>query len=178
MAYCSNCGKKLTGALRFCSSCGYKISESEMEQIIDVSDRSKNNSENVKFAEVEMIDDTEEEDENDEETREAEIVDRPNFRTSQIPPGTKVKEKIPKSTRCSVCGMKTDDMCFFCEWAVCKKHQVTMEIESDTGRFGNTVSSCPDCAERKSGRQPTDEEAAEVGFFFKIKPYHEWKIIK
>jgi len=53
-----------------------------------------------------------------------------------------------------------------------------MKIKTDTGLFGNVIQSCPDCADRRSGSHPSQEEAAEVGFFFKIKPYHEWKIVK
>jgi hypothetical protein len=128
----------------------------------------------VKFKEVDFIG---EDEEDNEEMKTAEIIAEPAIERRQVPPGARVKEKIAKSTRCSVCGSKTDEMCFFCEWAVCDEHYIRMQIVTDTGNFGNVIQSCPDCADRRNGREPTQEEAADVGFFFKIKPYHEWKIL-
>ncbi len=173
MIYCSNCGHELSGAKKFCSNCGYRISDEEIELASESKSTVKKPTSDVKFKELGDINkDLIEE----EEPREAEILAKPSYTSRPVPPGTKVKEKIPKSTRCSVCGVTTNDICFFCDWAVCNHHDIKMQIVTDTGKFGNIITSCPDCAKRKNGRQPTQEEAAEVGFFFKIKPYHEWKI--
>lgn len=176
LVYCSNCGEKLSGALKFCSSCGYKISDDELTQMETL----RRSDEKPKDAGNFVTDDDETSDSMDideEYIKPAEIIDRPDYDEIPKPPGATVKTKVPQSTRCSQCGIKTDDICFFCDYAVCNSHSVKMQICTDTGRFGNIIHSCPDCAGRKNGRQPTEDEAAENGFFFKIKPYHEWKIV-
>jgi hypothetical protein len=133
----------------------------------------------VTFEEVEMEEDDDEEDEEDvREIRSAEIVARPSYSDKPIPPGAVVKERIPRSTICNECGIKTDDICFFCDYGICKRHSVGMQIVTDTGKFGNVIESCPECADRKNGKQAKQDEASEVGFFFKVKPYHVWKIIR
>ena len=180
MAFCSNCGAPLQGAMKFCSKCGYHIGLDELEQIkkSGTPQKTREHYHVTQFEDDDNnndMDESSDEDYNDMES--AEVITKPDYPDRPIPPGTKVKEKIPKSTNCSVCGTKTDDICFFCDWGICKKHSVNLQIKTDTGRFGNIIQSCPDCADHKNGRQPTEEEAAEVGFFFKIKPYHEWKLI-
>jgi hypothetical protein len=93
------------------------------------------------------------------------------------PVGAKVKSKIPKSTTCVVCNSKSEEICFFCDYAVCPTHSLKMQVYTDSAKFGNIIQSCPECSKQKDGKQPSKDEAAEIGFFFNIKPYHEWKII-
>ena len=176
LVYCSSCGQKLTGALKFCSSCGYKISKDELEYLDEDATPGRNLDTRVTFEQVDASDDEDVEDV--EELKSAEVLGQPESDETPRPPGTVVKAKIPLSTRCSICGIKTDDICFFCDYAICTQHNVKLQISTDTGRFGNVIKSCPDCAGRKEHKQPTEEEAAENGFFFKIKPYHEWKIVE
>ena len=168
MAFCSNCGQELDGAVRFCSNCGHKIDDDEHELIQrtvgakgDIGDTDHDSGPSGARGSKDISD----------ERPRAEVTD------INIPPGAKVKAKIPKSTQCNVCNIKTDDICFFCEYGICNTHGVKMQIFADNAKFGNVIQSCPECADRKNGKQPTSEEAAEIGFFFKIKPYHEWKVL-
>jgi hypothetical protein len=176
MVYCSSCGAELRGALKFCNRCGYRLSQDELDQLeAQTSSSGSKSSSSDSFEEVDSVD---YEDDDVSEVRSAEVVAKPYYIDSHRPPGTVVKERIPKSKTCNICGTNTDEICFFCDWGICKTHSIKMQIKTDTGRFGNTIESCPDCADRKEGKQPSQEEAAEVGFFFKIKPYHEWKICR
>ena len=176
MAYCSNCGAELRGAMKYCNKCGYQIDDDEYKIIKrlrpDAAEDSKRST----------LDKLGEDDSEKEELKEAEVVFKPGFEKPpemeiRVPPGTKVKSKVPKSTSCVVCNKRTEDICFFCNYAVCDKHSVKMQVLADKAKIGNVIESCPECADRKAGRQPTGEEAAEIGFFFKIKPYHEWKCL-
>ena len=192
LVFCSNCGQELTGAKKFCTVCGYQLSMDEYRAVSqDEKDRAytHHKKEEVKNTKPTYSKDEYEDDEDDNEVVEEELEDASEIKSAEIsgrpsngytktPPGTIVKEKIPKSTLCTICNTKTDEICFFCDWAICKRHSVNMQIVTDTGRFGNVIQSCPECANIKNGRQPTQEEAADVGFFFKIKPYHEWKVVR
>jgi hypothetical protein len=176
----------LADGKKYCSVCGYQLSKDEFREVSNDEIQkgyTKREPEAVKSNEADDDNNINENEDYDdferaERTEPTEAGTRPSSTYRITPAGTKVKEKIPKSTNCSVCGSKTGEICFFCDWAVCKRHNVNMRIVTDTGKFGNVIQSCPDCAERKDGRQPSTEEAADVGFFFKIKPYHEWKIVR
>ncbi len=162
MPFCSNCGEELKGARKYCNKCGYKIQDDEYELL--------------KQSSTLKVTETEEANRKEEEQKDAEVVEKPTEKIV-IPPGAKVKSKIPKSTTCLICGEKTDDICFFCDYAVCKDHSVKMQVLADKSKIGNIIFSCSKCATKKEGRQPTKDEAAEIGFFFTIKPYHEWKVL-
>jgi hypothetical protein len=53
-----------------------------------------------------------------------------------------------------------------------------MQVLADKSAFGDVITACGDCADMKSGKQPTEAEAKEIGFFFKVKPYHQWTIMQ
>ncbi|WP_455392471.1 zinc-ribbon domain-containing protein [[Eubacterium] cellulosolvens] len=161
MVFCSNCGSELKGAMKFCKNCGYKIEGEEYKIIKNSTSTEKDSNAGATKSVV--------------TTPKHEDYAKDKIR---IPPGAKVKSKIPKSTTCVTCNIKTDDICYFCNYAVCKQHSVKMQIYADNSKFGNAVESCAKCAERRNGKQPTKDEAEDIGFFFKIKPYHEWKIIE
>lgn len=157
MPFCSKCGHELAGAVKFCNSCGYKIEKDELEVLI-------------KPEEVERTDEQKTEDDSD--------LDQPSQRYEYTPPGATIKTRIPQSTRCVKCNTKTENICFFCNYAVCPEHSVDMQILADKVKIGGSIRSCPKCADRRDGTKPSSEEAAEMGFFFNIKPYHEWKIVE
>jgi hypothetical protein len=165
LVFCSNCGKELTGQKRYCNSCGYKISEDEYNLIKSTAvDKEGGGSTTA-----------------DVEGKDADITSTPmagDYKgNDHVPLGAKVKHKMPKSTTCVTCNVKTDDICYFCSYAVCQNHSLKMQIFADKSKFGNAVGSCAKCADRVNGKQPTKDEAEGIGFFFKIKPYHEWKIL-
>jgi len=171
LPFCSNCGKELKGALKFCSSCGYRIEEDEYKAIMKSLKSTKKEEEN--YSDIKK-------------PPEVPVKERPRSEPKdlgkqpgiRVPPGAKVKEKIPKSTTCLICNVKSDTICYFCDHAICPTHSIGMQIFADNSKFGNVIQSCTKCAQRKKGRQPTNEEAQGIGFFFNIKPYHEWKILK
>ena len=165
MVFCSNCGKEIVGSAKFCNSCGYKISEEELNIL-----RGK-----APDAETGTKAGAESRGKDSEVVKEHKMGEYDE--EGRVPMGAKVKHKVPKSTRCVTCNLKTDDICYFCSYAVCDKHRVKMQIFADKSKFGNAVGSCHRCADAKNGRQPTKDEAEDIGFFFKIKPYHEWKIL-
>ncbi|MGA1822944.1 MAG: hypothetical protein ACMUIG_10505 [Thermoplasmatota archaeon] len=76
---------------------------------------------------------------------------------------------------CSVCGSRPDRRCFFCLSPVCTRHTVNLKIFVRKMPFGGKVESCPSCANKRHGRNPTVSEAQEAGMYFSIKPYHEWR---
>jgi len=78
---------------------------------------------------------------------------------------------------CIECGVKSDTKCFFCNSYVCNRHSSNMQILADNSPIGNDILACGGCADQKRNTQPTEAEAKEMGFFFKIKPYHQWTII-
>ena len=161
VVFCSNCGKELNGALKYCSGCGYKIEEEEFNKIQESSSAAGA--------------------QDSKKMKDADVVVEPYKEIppeSRIPMGAKVKSKIPKSKTCVTCNTRTDDICYFCNYAVCNQHSIKMQIFSDASKFGNAIQSCSNCATKKNGRQPTKEEAEGIGFFFNIKPYHEWKILE
>ncbi len=158
--------------MKYCSKCGYKIQDEEHRLIKRSSTSPKVAEKEAKFNRV-----VEEEEIQDAEEIETPAEKRSDESEIRIPPGTKVKSKIPKSTTCLMCNTKTEDICFFCNYAICSQHNVNMQVFADKSSFGNVVRSCPECADKKKDRQPTEDEAAEIGFFFNIKPYHEWKIL-
>ena len=189
LAFCSNCGEELVGVLNYCSKCGYKLDEEE-EKILGKkgtsSDRPLSEDRPVKEetgkvnvkANEKVTTDTNIELPKDTATDNDYAGSRRRYQEDpRGPPGTKVKSRVPKSTRCIVCNTKTDDICFFCDYAVCTTHSVKMQVFADKAKFGNIIPSCPDCSKKKTGKEPTKDEAAEIGFFFNIKPYHEWKIL-
>ena len=176
MAYCSNCGAELRGAMKYCNKCGYQIDDEEYKII------KQSRPDAAKVSKKSTLEQLDEDNQKDEVLIKAEGVSKPGFEKPtemeiRVPPGTKVKSKVPKSTSCVVCNRRTDDICFFCDYAVCNKHSVKMQVIADKAKIGNVIESCPECARIKAGHQPTEEEAAEIGFFFKIKPYHEWKCL-
>lgn len=160
MVFCSNCGSKVSGDKNYCSKCGHKMDDDELSVV------------------QKSPPDSPEPEETSSKDLEETIAEMPVQEIRRPPPGAIVKEKIPKSTHCQVCNTKTDDICFFCDYAICKQHSVNMQVFTDKAKFGNVIASCPECSGKRNGQQPTEEEAAEIGFFFTIKPYHEWKIIK
>jgi len=172
LVFCSNCGQELIGAKRFCTKCGYKIEESDLRSLKETPQSSSRDDKYDSEAYPDEDGDEESQDKNLD--NEAEESHRYRLRA---PPDAVVKEKIPKSTHCLVCNTKTDDICFFCNFAICNKHNIDMQMYADNAKFGNVIHSCSECSGQKNGRQPTTDEASEIGFFFKIKPYHEWKII-
>jgi len=195
LPFCSNCGSQLRDDTKFCSNCGYKISESELKLIgkSPKGPRSTPKKTTSDYIEAEETEEEEiEETEKDEDEYEQPDVEKytevevkykhddgsTKEQRIQVPVGAKVKSKTPKSTSCLVCNLKTENMCYFCNFALCKEHSINMQIFADKSRFGNVIESCPQCANKKQGRQPTKEEAEGIGFFFNIKPYHEWKVLK
>ena len=168
MAFCSNCGTELRGAMKYCSKCGHRIEDEEYEVIKKLGAGPKDSKFEGRFNRISP--EESESDEEQEPEKEEEKI--------QIPPGAKVKSKVPKSTSCIVCNTRTNDICFFCNYAVCGRHNVKMQIFADKSKFGNLIQSCPECANKKNGKQPTKDEASEIGFFFNIKPYHEWRILE
>lgn len=188
LPFCSNCGSELRDDTKFCSKCGYKISESELNLIgktpkSTLSTTKRTTSDYLEAEETEKEEGEEHETVDVEKYREVEVKTKQDDGSTkeqkiQVPVGAKVKTKTPKTTSCLVCNLKTEDMCYFCNFALCKEHSINMQIFADKSRFGNVIESCPQCANKKQGRQPTKEEAEGIGFFFIIKPYHEWKVLE
>ena len=187
MTFCSNCGQDLKGAMKYCSTCGYKITDAERE-LIKKSSEIADNKEN-RFLRNESSQDSSLDDDDDDDLEPAEEAAESSkqqqsqpLQSQQLPvrppPGATVKAKLPKSTKCSVCNNTTDDICFFCDYAVCNTHSLNMQVFSDNAKFGNTIQSCPECADKKNKKQPSKDEASDIGFFFNIRPYHEWRIIE
>jgi hypothetical protein len=188
LPFCSNCGFELKGNNRFCNKCGYKLDVEEFEMV----KREKGGPGNADEPEPEPEMDEDELDEEPGKPNDDNKRPEPGFKKfegrdfgrlskknkNRVIPGTVVKSKVPKSTTCLVCNTKTDDICFFCDFAICDQHSLNMQIFADKSAIGNVIQSCPKCAHNKEGRQPKNDEASEIGFFFKIKPYHEWKILK
>jgi hypothetical protein len=150
--------------MKYCHNCGYQIDDEEYEAI--------KKSSGIADAKFEDTTSTEKPD-SKAYTGEPALTEK-----RKVPPGAKVKSKLPKSTTCKVCNVKSDELCYFCDYAICSTHSVNMQIIADKSELGNVIQSCPECADKRNGRQPTNEEAEDIGFFFNIKPYHEWKIVK
>ena len=165
MSFCSNCGTELQGKLKYCSKCGYKL-EIQFE---DPNAEDRTSGSGAKMNEIGPDSDVTASPTGERIVSDAD--DRP------VPPGTKVKSRLPKSSTCSVCNIKTEDICYFCDYAICGQHIVKMQVIADKSKIGNIIQSCPKCATKKEGNQPSKDEASGIGFFFNIKPYHEWKIL-
>ena len=161
--------------MRFCNHCGYEVSEAERKLIKNKSTDSAIQPKTIENNEDQMEDDEDEVE--DEEIKSAEVIAEPESTRLRVPPGATVKSKIPKSKNCQVCNTKTEDICFFCDYGICKQHRINMQVFADNAKFGNVIQSCLECGQKKNGKQPSKDEAAEIGFFFNIKPYHEWKIL-
>jgi hypothetical protein len=152
--------------MKYCLSCGYQIDDEEFDSIQKISP-GLNNSKSVGSDETD----------NDRASTKAYVGESELTKKIKVPPGAKVKSKLPKSTTCVVCNIKSNDICYFCDFAVCGRHSVGMQILADKSKLGNVIQSCPECANKRKGQQPTNEEAEGIGFFFNIKPYHEWQVI-
>jgi hypothetical protein len=162
LPFCSNCGTEINEAIKYCKKCGYKFEDFEPSAKNNEIDTGKSPKREGKI----------------ESTPTGEILRTdPEEGSIRVPTGAKVKSRVPKSTTCAVCNTKTDDICYFCDYAVCGQHNVKMQVFADKSKFGNVIESCPNCATKKEGKQPSKEEADGIGFFFNIKPYHEWKIL-
>ena len=90
--------------------------------------------------------------------------------------------KIPEAAikvnkDCIECGTKSETKCFFCNTYICDRHSSKMQILADKSAFGDVIIACGSCADQKRNTQPTEAEAKEMGFFFKVKPYHQWTIL-
>jgi hypothetical protein len=153
----------LQGSLKYCSKCGYKLEEQMEDPYAEDRGSSSGAKNNKTGSEVTPS-----------PTGERIVVEEEERR---IPPGARVKSRVPKSTTCSVCNIKTEDICYFCDYAVCGQHSVKMQVCADKSEIGNIIQSCPKCATKREGNQPSKDEASGIGFFFNIKPYHEWKIL-
>ena len=117
----------MRGALKFCNRCGYRLSQDELEQLETQSPGSgSKSSSSVKFEEVKSND---YDDDDDTDLRSAEVVAKLKYTDARGPPGTVVKERIPKSKTCNICGTGTEEICFFCDWGICKTHSVKMQIK-------------------------------------------------
>ena len=102
------------------------------------------------------------------EIAEAEVV-----QTAEVPAGAILVNK-----RCNDCGESCETKCFFCHTYICDRHSDNMQILADKAKFGDVVVACGNCSDAKSTKQPTEAESKEMGFFFKIKPYHQWTILE
>jgi hypothetical protein len=159
MAYCSKCGEELTGARKFCSYCGFPVP-------LDLEEGGSREFEGAAL-EVDPLSERGGTDESrqDQEPREQGDAD--------IPPAAILVNK-----ECSDCGEKCDTKCFFCNIYVCDRHSDQMQILADKSKFGDVVVACGNCSDMKRNKEPTEAEAKEMGFFFKVKPYHQWTILE
>ena len=157
MIYCSNCGKELKGAKNFCSNCGYSNLDTDEEPTTKHEDDA---------FETEPVSDP----------------DGPVSAGDDVP-GSGDMNEIPADAiivdkTCTQCGEKGEKKCFFCNLYVCDRHLVNMQVLADKAGFGDIITACGNCADSKNNKQPTEAEAKKIGFFFKIKEYHQWAILQ
>jgi hypothetical protein len=102
----------------------------------------------------------------------SETSDQEDYSDANIPDAA-----IKVNKDCIECGAKSETKCFFCSTYVCDRHSSKMQILADKSAFGDEIIACGNCADQKRNTQPTEAEAKEIGFFFKVKPYHQWTIL-
>lgn len=181
MMYCTKCGSDLKGNKVKCPVCGYPVEKMRR----DLSSRSppiRKEREKPRPWAPPIPDERKMPPEEVEALVEDEPQDRPEEEPSNVikfhsqEEDEEEEEDDPRIVSgCSVCGSRPDQRCFFCLAPICPRHTVSMRIYVRNTPFGNKVPSCPSCANRHAGKNPTKSEAEEAGMYFTIKPYHEWR---
>ena len=98
--------------------------------------------------------------------------------TAEIVDGGEKDQVQSLDTTCVECDNEASQKCYFCWANICVTHTKYMQIFINKAPFGNRVVSCRKCSDEKHGMQPLQSEAEGASFFFGVKPYHEWKLVK
>lgn len=177
MVYCSNCGVELKGSKVFCPECRYRHNPGQIDKMVRKARISGYRAPQAR-----------------EERPESRVPSRsqPSEPEPEIYEPRKAATTLKEDSEfiregrkvtilkegCSYCEGNAERRCFFCYAPICNGHTDSLKIFVRNNPFGKVILTCPDCANERHGRTPSQQDAEKANMFFNVKPYHEWRRIR